>query len=79
MNTSAENGWKGRQSTMHAPPVVSSQAWEAATVRERKSSARDALAAERRRIPWMAVEAAYAFEGPAARPACSTCSTGGVS
>ena len=26
--------------------------------------ARDALAAERRRMPWMAVEKAYAFEGP---------------
>ena len=25
----------------------------------------DALAAERRRMPWMAVEAAYVFEGPA--------------
>jgi predicted dithiol-disulfide oxidoreductase (DUF899 family) len=26
--------------------------------------ARDALAAERRRMPWMAVEKAYKFEGP---------------
>jgi predicted dithiol-disulfide oxidoreductase (DUF899 family) len=26
--------------------------------------ARDALAAERRRVPWMAVEKAYEFEGP---------------
>ena len=26
--------------------------------------ARDALAAERRRMPWMAVEKDYAFEGP---------------
>src|SRR6185437_14637564 len=26
--------------------------------------ARDALAAERRRMPWMAVEKAYEFEGP---------------
>src|SRR4029450_4207415 len=29
--------------------------------------ARDALAAERRRMPWMAVETAYAFEGPAGK------------
>jgi len=26
--------------------------------------ARDAMAAERRRMPWMAVEKAYEFEGP---------------
>jgi predicted dithiol-disulfide oxidoreductase (DUF899 family) len=26
--------------------------------------ARDALAAERRRMPWLAVEREYAFEGP---------------
>jgi predicted dithiol-disulfide oxidoreductase (DUF899 family) len=35
---------------------------------------RDALAAERRRMPWMAVEKAYEFEGPGGRSACSTCS-----
>src|SRR6202035_1754338 len=29
--------------------------------------ARDAMAAERRRMPWMAVEKAYAFEGPEGR------------
>src|SRR5947208_15775896 len=29
--------------------------------------ARDALAAERRRMPWMAVETSYAFEGPQGR------------
>lgn len=51
------------------PPVVSPQAWEAAReellVKEKAHTrARDALAAERRRMPWMAVEKAYAFEGP---------------
>jgi predicted dithiol-disulfide oxidoreductase (DUF899 family) len=45
------------------------QAWEAAReqllVKEKaETRARDALAAKRRRMPWMAVEKAYAFEGP---------------
>ena len=72
MTTSAENGRKGRQPAMHVPPVVSSQAWEAAreqllTKEKAQTRARDALAAERRRMPWMAVETAYAFEGPAGK------------
>jgi predicted dithiol-disulfide oxidoreductase (DUF899 family) len=54
---------------MHTPPVVSPQAWEAAHQRllakeKAHTRARDALAAERRRMPWMAVEQAYAFDGP---------------
>src|SRR3546814_20235163 len=57
---------------MHTPLVVSPQGWLAAReqllVKEKAHTrARDALAAERRRMPWMAVEAAYAFEGPAGR------------
>jgi predicted dithiol-disulfide oxidoreductase (DUF899 family) len=51
------------------PPIVSSEKWTAA--RERllvKEKAlmreRDALAAERRRMPWLAVDKAYEFEGP---------------
>src|SRR5688500_16328867 len=53
-------------------PVVSIQEWEAARkqllVKEKaQTRARDALAAERRRMPWMAVETAYAFEGPAGK------------
>ena len=72
MTPSAENERKGGQTAMHTPPVVSSQAWEAAReqllVKEKAHSrARDALAAERRRMPWMAVEPAYAFEGPAGK------------
>src|SRR5260370_16775432 len=72
MTTSAENGRKGGQPAMRTPPVVSSQAWEAAReqllVKEKaQTRARDALAAERRRMPWMAVETAYAFEGPAGK------------
>ena len=54
---------------MDTPPIVSPQDWEAARekllVREKElTRARDALAAERRRMPWMAVEEPYAFEGP---------------
>src|SRR5260370_11181228 len=51
------------------PPIVSPEAWEAARqqmlVKEKAlMRARDALAAERRRVPWMAVEKAYEFVGP---------------
>jgi predicted dithiol-disulfide oxidoreductase (DUF899 family) len=54
---------------MNLPPIVSAEEWEAARqellVREKElTRARDALAAERRRMPWMAVEKAYRFEGP---------------
>ena len=51
------------------PPVVSPQEWETAhqelLVNEKElTRARDALAAERRRMPRMAVEKDYRFEGP---------------
>ena len=51
------------------PAVVSPQEWEAAReqllVKEKAlTRARDALAAERRRMPWLAVEKEYAFDGP---------------
>jgi predicted dithiol-disulfide oxidoreductase (DUF899 family) len=54
---------------MNTPPIVSPQECDAAReemlVKEKEvTRARDALAAERRRMPWMAVEKAYAFEGP---------------
>jgi predicted dithiol-disulfide oxidoreductase (DUF899 family) len=57
------------QPTMHTPPIVSPEAWAAARlqmlVKEKAlMRARDALAAERRRMPWMAVEKRYEFEGP---------------
>ena len=70
MTKSPENDRKGGQFAMHTPPpIVSPQAWEAARqqllVKEKaQMRAHDALAAERRRMPWMAVEQAYAFEGP---------------
>ena len=58
--------------TMTMPPIVSATEWEAARqqllVKEKElTRARDALAAERRRMPWLAVEKGYAFEGPAGR------------
>ena len=62
---------KGQQA-MKTPPIVSAQEWEAARqqllVKEKEvTRARDALAAERRRMPWLAVEKAYEFEGPKGR------------
>ena len=54
---------------MNTPPIVSSEQWMAARqnllVKEKElTRARDALAAQRRRMPWMAVERDYRFEGP---------------
>src|SRR6476646_5353000 len=49
--------------------IVSPREWEAARqqllVKEKEMTrARDALAAERRRMPWLAVEKKYEFDGP---------------
>ena len=54
---------------MNTPPIVSPQEWESARedllVKEKElTRARDALAAERRRMPRMAVEKDYEFDGP---------------
>ena len=54
---------------MKTPEVVSPEEWDAARekllVKEKEHTrAGDALAAERRRMPWMAVEKEYRFEGP---------------
>jgi predicted dithiol-disulfide oxidoreductase (DUF899 family) len=54
---------------MKTPPIVSPQEWEAARQQllakeKAHTRARDALAAERRRMPWQAVEKDYKFEGP---------------
>src|SRR5262249_22885217 len=59
---------KGRIA-MKTPPIVSEQEWEAARqqllVKEKVlTRSRDALAAERRWMPWMAVEKKYEFDGP---------------
>jgi predicted dithiol-disulfide oxidoreductase (DUF899 family) len=57
---------------MKAPPVVSAEEWAAAReqllVKEKQlTRARDALAAERRRMPWLAVEKDYEFDTPDGR------------
>lgn len=57
---------------MAKPPVVSASEWQAARekllVREKEMTRmRDALAAERRRMPWLAVGKDYVFEGPDGR------------
>jgi predicted dithiol-disulfide oxidoreductase (DUF899 family) len=57
---------------MKTPPIVTPQEWEAAhqrllTKEKEVTRARDALAAARRRMPWMAVEKDYAFDGPAGK------------
>ena len=54
---------------INRPKIVSPQEWEAARqkllVKEKElTRARDALAAERRRMPWLAVEKDYEFDGP---------------
>ena len=54
---------------MKTPPIVSPQEWEEAwermLVKEKEfTRARDAMAAQRRGTPWMAVEKEYRFEGP---------------
>ena len=54
---------------MKTPPIVSPQEWtaarEALLVKEKAHMrAGDALHAERRRMPWMAVKKDYRFEGP---------------
>jgi predicted dithiol-disulfide oxidoreductase (DUF899 family) len=53
----------------NTPPIVSSQEWEAARqqllAKEKElTRARDELAAERRRMPRVAVEKQYEFDGP---------------
>lgn len=54
---------------MNLPPVVSEAAWQAAheelLAKEKDATrARDALAAERRRLPRVRIEKDYVFEGP---------------
>ena len=60
---------RNEQLAMKKPPILPQQEWEAARqqllAKEKElTHARDAMAAARRRMPWMAVEKAYAFEGP---------------
>src|SRR6266498_5137334 len=58
-----------KKKQMNPPRIVSPKEWEAARqqllVKEKElTHARDALAAERRRMPWLAVEKKYEFDGP---------------
>src|SRR5450755_2657118 len=62
-------GHKRGRNAMKTPPIVSPQEWEAAReqllVKEKTlTRARDALGAERRRMPWLAVQKEYEFDGP---------------
>ena len=57
---------------MSTPPIVSAQEWESARqqllVKEKElTRAGDAVAALRRRMPWLAVEKEYEFDGPEGR------------
>lgn len=54
---------------MEPPRIVSASEWEAAlaamlTKEKELTKARDAMAAERRRMPWTPVEKDYRFDGP---------------
>ena len=54
---------------MNLPPVVSQREWQAALDQHRAKEkaatrARDALAAERRRLPRVLIEKSYVFDGP---------------
>ena len=68
----AETSEHARNKPMQTPPIVSRAEWDAAHERMREKEkavmrSHDALAAERRRMPWLAVEKDYAFEGPNGR------------
>ena len=57
---------------MNLPPVVSEAEWQAAreelAAKEKDATrARDALAAERRRLPMVEIEKGYIFDGPAGK------------
>ena len=72
MTAPTDNASPAAASSMRTPPVVSPQEWEAARQRllvkeKAHTRARDALAAERRRMPWTEVDANYAFDGPHGR------------
>jgi len=64
-----ETAQRKEHKEMKTPPIVSPQEWEDARqqllVKEKAlTRSRDALAAERRRMPWLAVEKKYEFDGP---------------
>jgi predicted dithiol-disulfide oxidoreductase (DUF899 family) len=81
---SPDKGRKEGQHVMNTPPIVSPQEWEAARARllvkeKAMTRARDALAAERRRMPWLPWKRPICSTGPRAKRACSTSSRAAVS
>lgn len=67
--TLSSESQRSELSGMQTPPVVSADEWKAAAQRMHEkekahSRARDALAAERRRMPWLEMEKDYRFVGP---------------
>jgi predicted dithiol-disulfide oxidoreductase (DUF899 family) len=57
---------------METPPIVTAPEWDAARLKllageKELTRARDAMAARRRRMPWLAVEKEYGFDGPDGR------------
>jgi predicted dithiol-disulfide oxidoreductase (DUF899 family) len=70
--TPRENGGQQTLSAMNTPAIVSQREWAAAhqqmLAKEKAlTRARDALAADRRRMPWMAIDEAYVFDGPSGK------------
>ena len=69
---------------MSLPDVVSREEWLAARkrllVREKElTRQRDALNADRRRLPMVRIDKEYVFEGSDGRRACGTCSMAAAS
>jgi predicted dithiol-disulfide oxidoreductase (DUF899 family) len=69
MGTPSQDQRKNGQLSKNSPSIVPPKEWEAARERmlvkeKAMTRARDALAAERRRMPWQAVEKEYVFDGP---------------
>ena len=69
MTTPTPSNGRVNQTAMHTPPIVTPDEWESARQRllrteKAHTRARDALAAERRRMPWTPVDKEYVFEGP---------------
>ena len=60
---------KTKEKPINLPPIVSMSEWQSARekllVKEKAATrARDALAAERRRLPMVRIQKDYVFEGP---------------
>src|SRR5688572_4545241 len=69
LRTSRSNSESERSDSVRMPPVVSAEEWNAAReelLRKEKehTRAKDALAAQRRRLPRVRVDKQYTFEGP---------------